>query len=531
MISFSNPFTLKGISQALSQLNDRYPKLMLGISATVTMAGYLFVGLFPFLFLMAVFKVGFGVGAADSFAAWLNLFKWIVIGVISGSVSYTMLRVKMHMPSGLGLKDDKAPRLYELITEMRQSYNAPVIDRVIVHDKFSLELVPVPRFGLPLLNTNVLYIGLPVLQCLSPSQFRGALARRLGQYSATDNKLTHWVYRWRQYCNQYQLSFAKQKSTVYFPLQWFYRFYTPFLNAITVHSAREDELAADAYALHIMNDEDLADMVIRYEVCTHFIKNKYWPKVFSVLRSNSAHPELTPHLSMAKVVKDNLSENEFAQTMKELMNADTSWQNTVPDLHHRLENLGQSKLSMPLPVMETAAQRYLGKAAGAVIKLLDKQWLAKHAASSSMQHTEKTAEPATKEPVKGEVVNNNDTESDRQRLTELRNIARNGKLASHEAFEMASLMEKVEGKAVAVALYKQILKQDPNHADCLFAVGRILIAQNDQSGVKVLERAMQINSGCVAQGCWMLAKFFKTLGNEEQSKHYLERAANVSAAA
>ena len=80
-------------------------------------------------------------------------------------------------------------------------------------------------------------------------------------------------------------------------------------------------------------------------------------------------------------------------------------------------------------------------------------------------------------------------------------------------------------------LYQQILRQDPQHAKTLFAVGRILLSQNDPSGIKILERAMSIDKGCVAQSCWMLAQYFKRTGDENQSKIYLERAANVSAAA
>ncbi len=524
MISFSNPFTLKGISQALQRLGNRQAKINLAIATTVAVLGFFLLCLSPLLFLTAVLKITFGVATADSFMAWLGLFKWLLIGVTMGAITFSMLRVKMQMPSGLGLKQDKAPRLYELITEMRQSYNAPAIDRVIIHDHFSLDLVPVPRFGLPVLTTNVLYIGLPVLQCLSPSQFRGTLARRLGQYSAKSNKLSHWIYRWRQFCSQYLRSYGRQKHTIYIPMQWFFKLYTPFLNAVTVHTAREDELEADAYALSAMNDEELADMVIRYEVCANFLKQKYWPKIFNMLRNNPSKPAHTPHLNMAKVVRDGLNENEFAQMMKELMNSEPSWQDIMPDLHKRLENLGQSKLNMPPPVMETAAQRYLGDAFGAVLKLLDKQWLAKN---TSSEHKVKKTQPQKQaenlnEPAQG---------SDRQMLTLLRDKARNGKLAGPEAVQMANLMEKVEGKAAAIVLYQQILKQDPTNAECLFAVGSILLSQNDQSGIKILERAMKLNSGCVAQGCWMLAKYFKAMGNEEQSKHYLKRAASVSAAA
>lgn len=528
MKRFSNPFSRRKIAQVFSGLFNRSSNVSLVIATAVTGLGYILLALFPVLLLTTILKLTFGISAADSLAAWFSLLVWLIIGAVASVVSFSLFRFKMHMPSGLGLKEDKAPKLYALIDELREEYKAPKVKRIIIHDHFSLELIPVPRFGLPILKTNVLYIGLPVLQCLSPAQFKGALAHRLGQYSAVHNKLSHWIYRMRQYCQQYQRSYAKHKQAVYLPIQWFFRFYTPVLNRLTASVARKDELEGDAYALNIMNDEDLADMVLRYEVCNHFLKTKYWPKMHSLVRKNPANPEHTPHIAMAKVVRNSLTENEFAQIMNELMQSESNPEDSTPDLHTRLENLGQRKLNMPPPVMETAAQRYLGDAFGAVLKLLDKQWLAKYTPSARSKHKRAASTSTTH---KEDTDHEGSSSEERQRLNELRERARQSKLASHEAFEMASLMEKVQGKVAAIALYQQILRQNPKHADALFAVGRILISQNDPSGVNILERAMQLNSGCVAQGCWMLAKYFKATGDEVRSKHYLERAASVSAAA
>jgi tetratricopeptide (TPR) repeat protein len=530
MISFSNPFTPKGISQLLQRADERYPKVYLGIAVVVTALGYFALALVPILLLTAVLKLLFGVASADTFAAWLGLLIWLVIGIATGTILAAMLLVKTHMPAGLGLKDDKAPRLYELLDEISARYNSPSIDRIIVHDQCSLDLVPVPRFGLPLLKVNVLYIGLPVLQCLSPTQFRGLMARRLGQYAASTNKLTHWIYRFRQYCQQYQRFYRKQKNAIYLPLKWFFKIYTPILNTVTVHAARRDELVADAYVLDIMNDEELADMIIRYEVSNHFLKTKYWPKIIAMLRKNQGDPQHTPHVNMAKVMRSALTENESAQIIKELMNSETSRQEIKPDLHTRLENIGQRRLNMPPPVMETAAQRYLGNAFSAVLKLLDKQWLARYSASSRSKKN--TAVKALDEQVTTSITADTQAEdSDSARLEELKKKAGEGNLSSHEAITMARLTEKLEGKAAAIALYQRILKQDPNNAETLFDVGRILLTQKDKSGIKILEKAMQLNKGCVAQACWMLANYFKSVGDEQQSKHYLKRAASVGDAA
>lgn len=572
MLSIRQLFSREGINQRFQDLDSRSPTTTLILASCVAGLGYTALGLLPLLTLIGVFKIIGGVSSATTFGAWLHLLIWAVITAVCAIIIFAQMRVKFSVPSGLGLKDDKAPRLYELLAELGENYKLPRIHRLVIHDKFSLEFVRVPRFGLPLLTTNVLYIGLPILQGLSPAEFRGALARLLGQYSAVQNRKTHWIYRWYQFCQQNQQAYRKRKSAMFQPMRLFYKFYTPVLKYFAAGTLRQDELEADIYMLEIMNDTDVADVILRYEVSQAFLKNKYWPKIYAMLRKNPANPDYLPHINMAKVLRNALTENEFAQTLKDLMNQETNWQNTKPDLHTRLENIGQSKLNMPPPVMETAAQRYLGDAYSAVIKLLDKQWLAKlgkspkdkksPAAKSEAEadsdpvsppaQTRKPSAPAAGASAQqqyqqqstpgpdtqdGRLPNITSEEgatvtvADRKRLAELKQKADFADLDDNEAWELAHLTEKLEDKSLAISLYQQVLKQNPNHAKTLFAVGRILLTRNDVSGVKALERAMELDKGCIAQGCWMLAKYYKTAGDDVRSKQYLERAANVSVAA
>ena len=545
MKSLANPFRLDRISQALGNLYQKQEKVYLALAAMMTGLGYFLLALPPIMSLVGLLNVLGGISSASTFTAWLSVLFWMVVTAAAGIITFTMLRSKTQMPSGLGLKEDKAPRLHDLISEIGEVYKLPTIDRIIVHDHCQLDMIAVPRFGLPLLKTNVLYIGLPVLQSLSPLQFKGSLARKLGQFTAEHNKLTHWIYRWRKYCTLYQRSYNRISSPLYMPIKLFFKIYTPIMEAFTVHAARKDELEADMYALQIMNDKELADVILRQEVCSEFLKTKYWPKIFAMLRKNPNKPEHLPHINMPAVMRKTLTENEFAQTMNELINAEPTWKDGMPDLHARLEHIGQTKLDMPPPVMETAAQRYLGDAFSAVIKLLDKQWLAKNGKSKSASGNDnQDVDPAAvKHKVKRGAPIDNDssmletTEVDdslpleEQKYQSLRNKARQASLNENEAFELATYSEKFEGKAAAIAMYQKILKKDPNHAKTIFAVGRILLTSNDPSGVKILEKAMQLDKGCIAQACWMLAKYYKALGDEDRSKEYLERAANVSAAA
>lgn len=396
--------SLKKLDQKLLDLEDQSS---LGLSILASFAaglGYVLFALPLLLTIIGISTVASGIGSATSFSAWLHLLLWIGISAAGIAILYAQLRIKISTPSGLGLKEDKAPRLYELLSSLGENYKLPRIHRLVVHEKFSLEFIPVPRFGLPFLSTNVLYVGLPVLQALSPAEFKGALGGLLGQYSGVQNRKTHWIYRWYQFCQLNQRAYKKRGSLISRPMSFFFRFYNPLLKYLAAASLRQDILEADIYMLEIMNDSDVADVILHSEVSQAFIKNKYWPKIFAILRKNPANPETLPHINMAKVLRNGLTENEFAQTLKQLMDQENTWLNIKPSVHTRLQNIGQSKLNMPPPVMETAAQRYLADAYSAVIKLLDKQWLAKYtmgakprkAAAKSV--SKQTAKPAPPKP-------------------------------------------------------------------------------------------------------------------------------------
>lgn len=562
MRNFRQMFSREARDAQLMALAERSPRASLVLASLATGLGYLAYALFPLMTLIGALTTLSLASSAGTIWAWLHALVWLALTAGFGLISFTQLRIKISNPSGLGLKEDKAPRLYELLAELGENYKHPKIHRLVIHDKFSLDLVPVPRFGLPFLTTNVLYIGLPILQGLSPAQFRGALARILGQYSSAHNRKTHWIHRWHQFCIMAQHALRKQSSALFRPLSLFFRIYTPLQEYWAAAALRQDDLEADVYALEIMNDSEVADLILRYEVCEAFLKQKYWPKIYAMLRKNPANPSHLPHINMTKVLRNALTENEFAQTMKDLINQEARWRDTRPVLHERLNNIGQTKLDMPPPVMETAAHRYLGEAQGAVIKLLDRQWLSRHDRTRASQQTQSAnlhADADDKPGVGQAAILGNQsaddipapqaaatttapaataTESDegstitvaeRKRLAELRKKSGSGKLNEDEAWELAYLTEKLEDKSRAVSLYQQVLKQNPNHAKTLFAIGRIMLSRTDKAGVKVLERAMRLDPGCVAQGCWMLAKYFKNIGEDGLSRQYLERASKQAA--
>ncbi len=518
MTNFLEFFSGPGLTGKLQALNESRPKVYLGVVIGFTVLGYLLVSLLPLMLFIAFLKIINNIGDAKTWADWSTLLIWLAIGAGSGFMTYLMLRLHVGIPRGLGLKTDKAPQLYELLDELQRVFKHPKIHRVVLHDQFNLEFVPVPRFGLPLLTINVLHIGLPVLQGLSPAQFRALLARKLGQYSMAHNRLTHWVYRFRQYATLYQAAYQKQSRDQWFylPFKWFFQIFVPIINAVTIHAIRMDELEADNYGREIMNDDEFADTLIRYEVANAFLQEKFYPKVLSMLHKNPQPPGFLPHSSMAKVLRNGLTDHEVATALETLIKQEPAWDTPLPGLHTRLDNMSYRNLTLPPPVLETAAHRLLGSAYAPVVKLMDQQWLAKHgiATKKNEPRSKKTEAPV---------------DAEQELFLQLSQQAKRTDLDDKQLWQLAALTEKFAGKPAAIGVYQQILKRDATHSKTWFAIGRILLSQKDETGVKALERAMELDNTCSAQACWMLAKYCKAQGKEAHAKQYIERAARSSA--
>ena len=110
MKSFSNPFTLEGISNVLGNLYLKQEKVYLALAVFMTGLGYFLLALPPLLTIIGTFKILGGISSASTFTAWLGVLLWIGITAFTGLITFTMIRSKTQMPSGLGLKEDKAPR-------------------------------------------------------------------------------------------------------------------------------------------------------------------------------------------------------------------------------------------------------------------------------------------------------------------------------------------------------------------------------------------------------------------------------------
>src|SRR6185503_13477577 len=147
--------------------------------------------------LVGIVVVGvWGMFAGNTFQPLLLKFLWIPL-VLAGLVMRSMW-VSIPIPDGKELSEDNAQPLLALISELREALNGPSVHHVLLSDEFNAGIVQIPRFGMFGWLQNYLIVGLPLLQALSPQEFRAVLAHEFGHLSGRHGKFSGWIYRQRE---------------------------------------------------------------------------------------------------------------------------------------------------------------------------------------------------------------------------------------------------------------------------------------------------------------------------------------------
>jgi len=348
---------LRPIVMRLQSLADTRPRAYLLLAAGFVSIGYCCLLVFPWL----VFAGGSGIHAAvsDSRAvAWIPVLLWSVVAAVSALASYRIIRFRPALPSGIPLDRAAVPALFQLVAEQCRHYRRIRIDRIVLTGDFAIDILKTPVCALPVWSTSTLIIGLPLIRCLSVDRFQCLLARRLGQCSKRYNRLENWLNQlrdsWPLYCDR-----ANDPGFGFQPVRWLFRGYAPLYNALTVPAARLDELAADGYAMELYSDEQVLDAITTEMVCRTYLAEKYWP-VIHTLPASRQRVIGRLHTCMVSVLRAGLRDDRDEQWLAQTLSAEPRWDDPLPALATRVDNIGHRQPCMGTLEFESAARAYLG---------------------------------------------------------------------------------------------------------------------------------------------------------------------------
>lgn len=371
------------ISSRLSKHNTRIDDLIvkwyrtyLAFICMFALFGYAFTLLFPLLVILASINIYYSL-LNSAVIDWTAVLIWSVVLIFAALLCYRITQFKPVQPTGLSITEEKAPEIYKLIEQLHAHFKRPKIHRVVITTEYELDVVKVPKWALPVWSTNTMIIGLPVLLCLSATQFECLMARRIGQFSKRHNPLTNWLYQLRGIWKLYSRAYEKQKYLDSKLLKWFYDAYAVLYTSVTAHVARVDELHADTYTTELYTDVDVREMITADCVYQWYLRDNYWPAVDRIALVEQK-PSLTPYQTIASNIHASLKGEKLSTLINEIFQTDVSRKSSVASLRTRLENVGHAEPSMLRQSGAKSARNYLGDSLNSVIDLFDKLWMKNH---------------------------------------------------------------------------------------------------------------------------------------------------------
>lgn len=434
-------------------------------------------------------------------------FSWVLVALVW--VVLRALWVKMPAPVGIRLTRAQAPRLFGLADELAASLEAPRVHVLQVDGEYNASLAQVPRLGPLGWQRNYLTLGLPLMQALTPEQFRAVLAHELGHLSGNHGRFGSWVYRVRQTWVQLLVRLEREERWGAFAFTKFVNWFAPYFNAYSFVLARRHEYEADQAAARIAGAREAARALAAVDVKGTFLSEKYWPEIFG-RADEQREPTPGAFAGMWPVLRSGPAAGDARQFLRRSLLEETGYEDTHPALAQRLSALGvgpEDAESLAEEVaaagegVETAAEHYLGELRGELSRRLDEEWVAKTAPLWRERH-----ERTTKA---------------RRTLAGLEEKARTQELNDREALSLAELTAEFKGAEEAVPLLRELTGRNkmvatPAHS----LLGQILLSKGDESGVEHMQRAMAADHEYVPVACRVLYGYLRTHGREEEAETY-----------
>jgi Zn-dependent protease with chaperone function len=492
--------------ETFAETNPGTYRLRVGLLATL---GYVYLLLVVSLLLaIVVLAVSYmGVNWVAIKILWIPL---ALVGLVLRS-----LWITIPEPEGMELKREQAPALFDLIDEVQQALSGPKIHRVLLSEEFNAGIVQIPQFGMFGWLRNYLVVGLPLLRALNPAEFRAVLAHEVGHLSGKHGRFSGWIYRLRQSWSEILTRVHYERRYASFLFEPFVNWYAPYLNAYSFVLARAQERQADQYSVELAGREVAAIALIRLEAKQRSLMETFWPNFFRQSKDQAKTPT-DPFVQMLGGLAQPIGSTNTQKWLFDALRIPTGYEDTHPALSDRLAAIGFEKDGQEVTALidsllvadenkQSAESYYLRELPQDFLPWLNRLWRERIAQTWSENH----------EQIK----------KVRKRLVELDEQASARALTLEEQWERVKILGEVEDNNATLPSLKALLAEHPEHVGAHFAMGAILLEQQNAEGVEHLEKAMQLNPATTGDASVLLSSFYFDQGNKELSEVFRKRAA------
>jgi Zn-dependent protease with chaperone function len=413
------------------------------------------------------------------------------------------LWVRFEPPEGVAIRRSDAPELFRMIADVNKTIRGPRLHAVLLSGDANAGVVQVPRAAGLAGARSYLVLGLPYLQALSVEQFRAVVAHELGHLSRRHGRFGAFVYRVRATWFRLLAGFEERKSIWTGLVRRFFEWYVPYFNAYTLPLARQHELEADEASAHAASKDAAASSLVAVNLAARWLDEDYWPRVFR----GAVEEPAPPRSAFAPLARELGAAKRFGNVeawYRDLLEVVADPADSHPSVAERLRYLGvdpqEALRAAKTDAAPVAAQALLGEAEPQLVEAVDRAWSADVEPGWRAHHAEAQNAKA-----------------------ELRRLEEQESLAPEDALKRAQLTETFSSADAALARYRELLDTEKD-APARYAIGRLLLEQKDEEGLRWLDEAIGGDPDAVLPACHIAYHFLRERGREQEAARYRERA-------
>jgi Zn-dependent protease with chaperone function len=429
----------------------------------------------------------------------LGFTGWVLTLIPLVFLTLRMFLMRLDPPEGRPLTAAEAPRLFQVLGELRRRLKGPPIHQVLITRDFNAAITQTPRFGLFGGHRNTLVLGLPFLYGMAPKEFIAVIAHEYGHLAGSHGKLSAWIYRQRRTFGALQehARARREEDMVNGVLASLLDTFGPWYNAYTFVLSRQDEYEADQTASRVAGSEASASGLIRTALLSDWLRERFWPRLYAKARDKET-PDFMPYTAMRKLLGATLSEWATHDLLRKAWTEDSGVHDTHPCLRDRVTALGEAR-ALPAAFKTSAAEALLGEQALVLAREFDQAWWAEEKQGWQNHHRR----------------NRRTAEFERRPLDEL---------SEPELQEFALLLWELRSPAAAKPVLAHLLKRPGGPwPKPLYFYGLILLDEDNRGGLDYLEQAWRaspaLGEDCARAGYQWLAE----KDNEAAAERWLER--------
>jgi Zn-dependent protease with chaperone function len=484
-----------------ARYQDRHPALARR-AAFLAILGY--AGLAFFLFsgaAVALLMIAWVIYAPSFAAIKIGALLGLPAAILTWSV-FRGLWVRLGAPVGVEVKRKDSPALFSLIDGISRDAGGVNFQVVLLTGDMNAAVVQNPRLGVFGWYKTYLLLGVPLMDSMSPEEFKSVLAHEFAHLSHQHGRLGTWLYRLRASWLRVMASLAQHGAPK--PVLAFINWFWPRFNASAFVLSRSQEYQADAFAAKVTSPQSAAMALQRLVVDSRRLDDGFWDEIGGETSTRPSPPEDVFHRMHAFLgtVPDAPLASRWlsgALAMK------TNTADTHPGLKDRLAALGVNASPDAIPPLPAtrASEAFLEPA---LIK-------------SARDHFSREWRDGVGEHWK---------ESHREKQKLVQRLEAPFPATPDGRWNQISVKARLEGPRKIQAEIAGFLSDHPEHIMANYARGLNLAENDDLAAIPHLEKAT-VRPALLHHALGAMASLYDRLGRAEEIPALRRRAASREA--